>query len=298
MLYDVSLTITHGYAVPAESARTVAHLMPLSRPGEQMLITGMIQADPWPDERLDRFDFFGNAVTEFAWRNPVEALTLTLQARVERIAMPTTLDLSPPVEGLARELQSVASLNPGSPHHFRHGSPRVRLVPEMTAFARGCLWPGITAQQAVIAIGRALYAEMTFDAEATDVNTRPEDAFALRHGVCQDFTHIMIACLRGIGIPAAYASGFLRTLPPKGKERLAGADAMHAWVRAWVGVDGGWIEFDPTNDQLVGTDHIVVAYGRDYDDVAPDRGVLKTWGEQESTQAVDVIPVVPAAQPA
>lgn len=291
MLYDIGLTIEHGYASPAEGARSHAHLLPRTIWGQQTLITGMIKADPWPDERVDRTDFFGNPVTEFAWRDPVEALILTLQARVERIAQPPSLDLSPDLAGLARDLAQVRDMGPDAPHHFRGASPRVAPTPEMTAFARDTVGTGTTAQQAVIAIGRRLHAEMSFDAEATEVDTPPAEAFAHRHGVCQDFSHIMIACLRGIGIPAGYVSGFLRTRPPPGRERLAGADAMHAWVRAWVGVDGGWIEFDPTNDQLVGTDHIVVAHGRDYADVAPDRGVLRTWGAQESAQAVDVIPV-------
>jgi len=291
MLYDIGLTIDHGYATPAEGARTLVHLLPRTLPGRQWLVTGVVSADPAPNERTDRLDFFGNAVTELAWARPLEALTLSLQARVERSQTAQTLDLSPDLAGLSREIAAATDLGPGAPHHFRAASPRVAPGGEMTAFARDLLAPGMTAQQAVIAVGGALHAEMTFDAEATDVDTTPAEAFALRHGVCQDFTHVMIACLRGIGIPAGYVSGFLRTIPPPGQPRLAGADAMHAWVRAWVGQETGWIEFDPTNDQLVATDHVVVAYGRDYADVAPDRGVLRTFGAQESAQAVDVVPV-------
>ena len=132
---------------------------------------------------------------------------------------------------------------------------------------------------------------MKFDPKATTVDTPATEAFAKRHGVCQDFSHIMIACLRGIGIPAGYVSGFLRTLPPPGKPRLEGADAMHAWVRAWCGPEAGWIEFDPTNDKLAGEDHIVVAYGRDYSDVSPIKGTMRISGGQKSKQAVDVIPL-------
>ncbi len=133
--------------------------------------------------------------------------------------------------------------------------------------------------------------DFTYDGEATTVATRARDAFELRRGVCQDFTHVMIAGLRGLGIPAGYVSGFLRTIPPAGKERLEGADAMHAWVKVWCGREAGWIEFDPTNDMLASNDHIVVGYGRDYSDVAPIVGVLKTTGGQEAEQSVDVIPV-------
>ena len=132
---------------------------------------------------------------------------------------------------------------------------------------------------------------MSFDPEATTVDTPPAEAFARRHGVCQDFAQVMIACLRGIGIPAGYVSGFLRTNPPPGQPRLEGADAMHAWVRAWCGRQTGWIEFDPTNAIAAGIDHILVARGRDYGDVAPVKGVLRIAGDQKTEHAVDVIPV-------
>ena len=134
-------------------------------------------------------------------------------------------------------------------------------------------------------------ATCSFDPEATTVDTPPAEAFARRHGVCQDFAQVMIACLRGVGIPAGYVSGFLRTNPPPGQPRLEGADAMHAWVRAWCGWQTGWIEFDPTNAIPAGTDHIVVARGRDYGDVAPVKGVLRIAGEQKTEHAVDVVPV-------
>jgi transglutaminase-like putative cysteine protease len=132
---------------------------------------------------------------------------------------------------------------------------------------------------------------MRFDAAATTVETPATEAFAARHGVCQDFTHIMIIALRSLGIPAGYVSGYLRTLPPPGQERLEGADAMHAWVSAWCGPGVGWVEYDPTNAVFAGTDHIVVAYGRDYADVAPVRGAMRTAGGQTSSQSVDVAPV-------
>ena len=132
---------------------------------------------------------------------------------------------------------------------------------------------------------------MKFDPDATTVDTPPAEAFARRHGVCQDFAQVMIACLRGIGIPAGYVSGFLRTNPPPGKPRLEGADAMHAWVRAWCGWQTGWVEFDPTNAIPAGTDHIVAARGRDYGDVAPVKGILRIAGDQTTEHAVDVLPV-------
>ena len=166
--------------------------------------------------------------------------------------------------------------------------------PAMTAFAKSVLKPSMTVAEAVTAVGHALCMHMEFDAKATTVDTPAAEAFAKQRGVCQDFSHIMIACLRGAGIPAGYVSGFLRTKPPPGKPRLDGADAMHAWVRAWAGPATGWVEFDPTNDIPSGPDHIVVAYGRDYSDVPPIKGTMRMSGGQKHNQAVDVIPLLPS----
>jgi transglutaminase-like putative cysteine protease len=137
----------------------------------------------------------------------------------------------------------------------------------------------------------AIHADFEYDPKATDVETRPAEAFALRKGVCQDFAHVMIAGLRGVGIPAGYVSGFLRTNPPPGKPRLEGADAMHAWVRAWCGQHVGWVEFDPTNAMIAGPDHISIGHGRDYADISPIVGVLRTHGSHETSQSVDVLRV-------
>jgi transglutaminase-like putative cysteine protease len=140
-------------------------------------------------------------------------------------------------------------------------------------------------------LNKRIHADFTYDGDATDVRTTARQAFDLKAGVCQDFSHVMIAGLRGLGIPAGYVSGFLRTIPRPGKERLEGADAMHAWVRAWCGREAGWQELDPTNDMVAGNDHITIGYGRDYSDVSPIVGVLKTSGSQKGKQSVDVIPL-------
>jgi transglutaminase-like putative cysteine protease len=162
---------------------------------------------------------------------------------------------------------------------------------EIIAFARDHAPAQGGTFDIVLAMGRALHGHMTFDAAATTVDTPVAEAFAKARGVCQDFSHIMIAGLRGLGIPAGYVSGFLRTLPPPGKPRLEGADAMHAWVRIWCGPDRGWIDFDPTNACFARNDHIIVARGRDYSDVAPVKGTMRIAGGQDSRQAVDVVPV-------
>src|SRR5690606_27146411 len=152
------------------------------------------------------------------------------------------------------------------------------LDPEITAYARASILRTASVRAAALDYCLTIHRDFAYDREATEVDTAPGDAFRLRRGVCQDFAHVMIAGLRGVGIPAAYVSGFIRTIPPEGKPRLEGADAMHAWVRVWCGVHTGWVEFDPTNAMLAGPDHITIGHGRDYADISPIVGVLRTSG--------------------
>ncbi|MCP5368852.1 MAG: transglutaminase family protein [Hyphomicrobiales bacterium] len=290
MLYDIGLTISYSYTTPADAGRHALMVLPKDLPGEQRLIAGSLDIKPGPAERLDRTDFFGNQVTEIAYRNPHSEIVFAVQARVERLPEGAD-DRSLRLADLGGALAALRSVDPDSPLHFLGPSQRVAPHPQMTAYARAQVDETGTVMGAVRSVGLALHRDMAFDPEATSVSTPPLEAFTHRHGVCQDFTHVMIACLRGLGIPAGYVSGFLRTIPPKGKPRLEGADAMHAWVRAWCGPQAGWWEFDPTNAMAAGTDHIVVGRGRDYADVAPIKGVLKTVGPQSSKQAVDVVPL-------
>nr|WP_319383962.1 transglutaminase family protein [uncultured Roseibium sp.] len=290
MLYDVNLEITYDYASPANSGRHSLRLVPASIPGEQRLVSSSVRLSPGPTERRDRTDFFGNTVTDVVFRRAHSELAFRLTARIDRTSVPHELDISPPLSLLKRELSGIQGMGPDEPVHFLAASPRLPLAPAFAVYAQEHTSPEMSTVAAVESIGKALHEDMDFDAEATTVDTPAIDAFERRHGVCQDFSHIMIACLRSIGIPAGYVSGFLRTIPPEGQQRLEGADAMHAWVRAWCGIESGWIEYDPTNALRVGQDHIVVARGRDYGDTAPVKGVLRTAGTQTTGHKVDVIP--------
>ncbi|MBI1416405.1 MAG: transglutaminase family protein [Limimaricola sp.] len=290
MIYDIALRLTYRYASPATGGRHVVRLMPVARPGLQRLIAGHVEIEPHPDGRTDRTDFFGNATTDFGFRGAHDGVALQLHARVDRQA-PAPPGPATPLARLAAEIADVDSLGPQSPVHFTAPSPRAMVDAAMATYAREVTTPDMTAADVVTAVGEALHRDMTFSAEATDVGTPAADAFAERQGVCQDFSHIMIACLRSLGVPAAYVSGFLRTLPPPGRPRLEGADAMHAWVRAWTGKEGGWIDYDPTNALVPATDHVEVAVGRDYGDVAPIKGVLRVTGRQIGSHAVDMVPV-------
>lgn len=290
MLYDIKLTTKCNYARPA-AGRQLLRVMPADGLPGQRLIAGSIDIGPRPAERSDRYDYFGNRTTEILFVEPSDEMEFIVRARVERIADPTALDLSPDLVGLRRDLEATRSVDPQSPHHFLDTSPMVARSAAVADYVRAIAPRAGTTREIVSAVNLALHRDMTYDSEATEVDTPLDEAFEKRRGVCQDFTHIMIAGLRDLGIPAGYVSGFLRTEPPKGKPRLEGADAMHAWVQAWCGREAGWVEFDPTNAMPAGADHVVVARGRDYSDVPPVRGMLRTAGGQEISQAVDVIPL-------
>ncbi|NTJ65480.1 transglutaminase family protein [Agrobacterium rhizogenes] len=291
MLYDLSLHMGYIYDVPASGARHILRVMPLSLPNRQRLIAGSVKITPGPDEQSNFTDFFQHPATSILVRDPHERLDIRMQARVQVENQPVGADFSPLLAKLPEEIDDCWSIDPSSPHHFLGRSPRLPETSEIADYSRQWKSINLTTLQIAHAVCAQIHKDFTYDPEATTVDTTPKEAFHLKRGVCQDFSHVMIIALRSLGIPAGYVSGFLRTIPPPGKERLEGADAMHAWVRVWCGETAGWIELDPTNNIPAGTDHIVVAYGRDYSDVAPVIGVLKSYGNQKAVQAVDVIPL-------
>ncbi|MGX5826832.1 transglutaminase family protein [Mesorhizobium sp. 43Arga] len=289
MLYDIRLHLHYDYAAAAGGGRHQIRVLPSTISGVQRVIAASLSFTPPPNERSDFSDFFGNNVTSIAFRDAHDALDIRMSARVSVSRPEPGLDVSPDIGRLRQELAAVRSLASASPHHFLVGSAHSGIDAAITSYARDSVVT--SAAGTAMDLCNRIHRDFTYDGEATTVRTRASDAFKLKRGVCQDFSHIMIAGLRGLGIPAGYVSGFLRTIPPKGKPRLEGADAMHAWVKVWCGRDAGWQEFDPTNGMRASNDHITVGYGRDYSDVAPIVGVLKTTGGQVGEQAVDVIPV-------
>ena len=291
MFYDITLRISYSFGNNLASGRQLLRVMPKDLPRRQRVIAATLTFEPRPNERADGVDFFGNSTVMAAYRSVRREIGFSVQARVRRTAVAPGLDLSPDLGQLAGDIAQYQRLDGQSPHHFSGRSPRITPDSAVSAFASRHCKPGMTVYESALSLNQAIHKEMRFDAEATDVNTPASVAFRARRGVCQDFAHIMITALRSVGIPAGYVSGFLRTRAPKGKPRLEGADAMHAWVTVWCGHDPGWIEFDPTNGVVVANDHIVVATGRDYSDVTPVAGVLKTAGLQETEQAVDVVPL-------
>ena len=290
MLYDIRLHLSYDYDAAAGGGRHQVRVLPPTIAGVQRVVAASLSFVPTPSERTDFADFFGNNVTAIAFRDVHDGLDIRMSARVSVSRPEPGLDVSPDLQRLREELGAVRSLAPDAPHHFLAASDHVGIDAAITTYARKSLGGSTTAT--AMDLCNRIRRDFAYDGKATTVRTKASDAFTLKRGVCQDFSHIMIAGLRGLGIPAGYVSGFLRTIPPKGKPRLEGADAMHAWVKVWCGRDAGWQEFDPTNGMRASNDHITVGYGRDYSDVAPIVGVLKTTGGQVGDQAVDVIPVV------
>lgn len=286
--YRIHLSMQYKFDQPVAAGRQLLRLSPASLPGLQQVVSRRVTIRPKARERRSFTDFFGTQVVEVVLPTGQTEINYDMLAEVICTGESDSFDLSAPLQDLAGQIAAVTSLAGGSPHHFLVPSPRVPLVRDIADFAREVTLGAVTAREAVVALGLALHEALAFDDQATDVDTPIDIAFGGRHGVCQDFSQIMISGLRSLGIPAAYVSGFLRTLPPPGQKKLQGADAMHAWVRAWTGGEAGWVDYDPTNACFANRDHVVIGYGRDYSDAAPVVGMLRMGGAQTSGHAVDV----------
>jgi transglutaminase-like putative cysteine protease len=295
MIYDIRQTTTYNYASPVAYARHMLRLTPIDRPGQRVHATAL-EIEPVPIERHDGQDFFGNRMTWIELDQPHDTLSVRVAARVA-VKRDAVLDAeaTPPWEEIRDAAFASIDLSPNSPTHYLFPSRQVSLDPEIRVYAAESFLPGRTVLAGALDLMRRIKADFVYEIGVTTARTTPPMSFALRRGVCQDFAHIMISGLRGIGLPAAYVSGYLRTVPKEGRARLEGADAMHAWVMVWCGEVAGWCGFDPTNAILVGDDHVTLAVGRDYSDIAPIAGVVFSSGEQHLEVAVDVIPVDPAA---
>ena len=295
MIYDIRQTTTYDYASKVTYAHHVLHLMPINRT-RQRVHAAALEIFPVPVERREGFDFFGNHVTWIGLEEPHDSLSIKLAARVavEALVDPVPLETPSWEEGRAAVMMT-SDIGATSPAHFLFPSRRVSLDPEIADYVRKSFSAARPVFDGAFDVMERIKADFVYEVGATSVATTPSAAYKIRRGVCQDFAHIMISGLRGIGLPAAYVSGYLRTVPKEGRARLEGADAMHAWVMVWCGESAGWCGFDPTNAILVGDDHVTLAVGRDYSDIAPIAGVVFGSGDQHLKVAVDVIPVEVAA---
>ena len=282
------LEITHhtryDYAAPVSPALHLAHLMPLADAAQQV-VSSDLTIEPVPDERRDETDVFGNRRSSFAVIVPHRRLTVRATSVVGVAPRFEALQAGggPAWDALAARLRYVARAPFEPAVEFTLPSPRVPRLEVLRAWAQPSFPPGRPVADAALDLMHRLHAEFRYDGNATLVDTPLAESFARRRGVCQDFAHVLAGALRMLGLPARYVSGYLLTTPAAGQPALVGADASHAWVQVWApgtpGVPaGGWLDLDPTNDLVPATDHVRLAVGRDYGDVAPLRGVIRGGG--------------------
>jgi transglutaminase-like putative cysteine protease len=289
VIYDIRHVTTYEYESAVSFARCTLRLEPKNGDGQQ-LISHQVEIRPRPAERHVRRDFFGtlteSIVIEVAHRN----LRIDSRSRVLVSRKPPARDAASPAWESIRDIAFEAtSLGPSSPVGYVFASPLVPVLRPVSAYAASSFAPGAGILAGAVDLMHRIHTEFRYDPKATVISTPLNEVFDKRHGVCQDFAHVMIAGLRGLGLPAAYVSGYLRTIPPAGQPRLQGADATHAWVSLWCGAELGWVDFDPTNDVMVANDHIVLAVARDFSDVSPVDGIIVGSPKQKLGVAVDVL---------
>lgn len=290
MIYDIRHVTTYSYESPVSFARCSLRLEPRSGDGQQ-LISHHVEINPVPLERTLRTDFFGIHTESIVIETAHRVLRIDARSRVDvsRNAPARDMD-SPPWEQVREAAFASNGLAASTPVGYLFASPLVPILSPVTDYAAESFPAGRGIFASAAGLMQRINRDIVYDSKATEISTPLQDVFGKRRGVCQDFAHIMIAGLRGLGLPAAYVSGYLRTTPPPGRPRLQGADATHAWVSVWCGEEIGWAGFDPTNDLVIGNDHVVLAMGRDYTDVSPVDGVIVGSRKQKLTVAVDVIP--------
>ena len=291
MIYSVRHVTIVGYASPIRLARFNLRLRPMPWPG-QWTADYALTVDPAPALIQSRPSAWPVDVARVVIDSPLRQLTIEsrFRAGVDGGAPVRPLPGDPTIGTIAQAALADRALGPAAPAHYLFASPRAPLLPEIGRWVGASLHAGRPVVAAALELAQRIRAEFAYDPGATDASTPVADAFAARHGVCQDFAHVMVVALRLAGLPAAYVSGYLRTDPPPGRARLVGADAMHAWVMLWCGPARGWIGFDPTNGVTTGDGHVFVAMGRDFADVTPIDGLFVGGAGQGIRTMVDVVP--------
>jgi transglutaminase-like putative cysteine protease len=291
--YQIFHDTHYHYDSPVSLAQQLAHLWPRAC-AWQRCTERQLQISPDPTSRRDELDVFGNPLTRLAFERPHDELLVNASLTVEVLARPTLDFNQSPAWEETRNALSYSS-QPLSPElleacRFRFESPYVHLKRNFVEFSESCFPAGQPLLLGVQALMEKIFSEFTFDAEATQVATPLVEVLERRRGVCQDFAHLMLACVRSRGLAARYISGYLLTQPPPGQPRLIGADASHAWVSVFCPVLG-WVDFDPTNNVQPALEHITLAWGRDFSDVSPLRGVILGGGNHDPEVRVTVMPL-------
>ncbi|HZI32214.1 MAG TPA: transglutaminase family protein [Candidatus Binatia bacterium] len=290
MNYHVTHRTSYEYAAPVSVSHHVARLEPRIT-ATQSRESFTLQIFPEPTLRKARTDYFGNHLCFFAIQEIHSKLEIITSSRVAvHSDRSERNDPATSWENVAAMFRDPVSPEVVEPYQFVFDSPQVRAALELGDYARESFGTGTPLLAGARDLTRRIFTDFKYEPEATTVATPLEEVWEKRHGVCQDFAHLGIACLRSLGLSARYVSGYLRTHPPAGSPRLVGADASHAWFSIFCpGV--GWVDFDPTNNVQIAEDHITVAYGRDFGDVSPVAGILTGGGKHEVKVSVDVEPL-------
>jgi transglutaminase-like putative cysteine protease len=289
MRYTVRHRTVFDYTQPVSISHHLLHLEPHAMDGQTVESFSLL-VEPAPAIRNRSVDYFGNPAHHLTVQDAHETLTILSTLRVD-VADPPALDAaaSMPWDAVGEHLRGARAQPDLGALECCFASPLVPLSDAVRAYAADSFSPGRPILEGAEDLMRRVFADFTYEGGVTDISTPIDTVLETRTGVCQDFAHLMIGGLRALGLPARYVSGYIRTVPPEGEKRLVGADASHAWVSVFApGL--GWVDFDPTNDKRRSSDHVTIAWGRDYGDVSPVTGLIVGGGDHEITVEVDVRP--------
>lgn len=296
MVYQLSHTTTYKYQSGVTFCHNIATIKPKTLEG-QTVLDYQLEISPEPTDISEKTDFFGNTVTRFSIQKFHKELKVIAKSKVSRDS-----SLQPDINSsdfgksitLNEALIEMKSMNPEIlevKQYILESVLITRISADIKAYASISFQPNRPVFEAAFELMQRIFNDFEFNADVTNVATPIQEVMEKKKGVCQDFAQIGIAYLRSVGLPARYVSGYIETLPPPGKEKLIGTDASHAWFSMYI-PKFGWIDFDPTNNQIPKNQHIIVAHGRDYYDVPPLKGVIYSSGENKMKVAVDIRPAV------
>jgi transglutaminase-like putative cysteine protease len=290
MQFTIRHRTTYRYLQEVANSHHLLHLQPRRTP-TQSVSEARVQVTPAPARRVQRDDAFGNPAEWLSLDEPHTVLEILSQSCVTTETKPLPPGVgAEPWEEIRAGLEAPSGLEAVSAVQYLFDSPSVWFTVDLAGYAAESFKPGRPLLEACLDLMARIHDEFRYDTTVTDVSTPVDRVFEIRAGVCQDLAHLMIACLRALGLPARYVSGYLLTEPPPGQPRLLGADASHAWLSVYC-PGPGWIDLDPTNNLIPKDGHITVGWGRDYSDVAPINGIVNGGGEHLIEVAVDVIPL-------